>query len=53
MLIRCEVSGSFYMEIEDSNPDVVEDYLSSYISDLENLAGDYININEYTWVEVK
>ena len=53
MMIRCQLTSQFYIEIEDNDPDVVEDYLSAYISDLENLTSDYMNISEYTWEEVE
>ena len=50
MLIRCEVSGNFYIELEDTDtPDIIEDKLANYISALEDLTGDYMSINEYTW----
>lgn len=54
MLIRCEVSSSFYIELEDTdNPDIIEDKLANYISALEDLASDYMSINEYTWDRVE
>ena len=54
MLIRCEVSGSFYIELEDTDtPDIIEDKLANYINALEDLTSDHMSINEYTWDKVE
>ena len=49
MTIRCQLSGHFYIEVDDNNPDVIEGKLLNYINALEDLVGDYMSINEYTW----
>lgn len=50
--IRCEFQGHFYIEVpDDADPDVIEDALSKYISELETYMDDYAALDEYDWRE--
>ena len=49
--IRCEFQGHFYIEVPDDDPDIIENALSKYISELETYIDDYAALDEYDWRE--
>ena len=50
MLIRCEFKGHFYVELDkEADPDMIEEHIEGYISELEECIDPHAAIDEYDW----
>ena len=50
MLIRCEVQGYFYIEMDDNaTPDDIENEVEQRVCTIEKSIDNYMAVSEYDW----